>query len=196
MADTASSSSLSPNFPCCSSPRLLALLCAYCLRSHFSVPQPEATSFHFVEPLAQKNFSPLSVFLPSVNFLNMSSTSLLRLTSAQTESSTPCAEAPLVLRREFFFLHIFNLFWPLHFFPFIWKSSSIVPIYKMGKITYSPACFPLIYLISSFSKLFESIILSSLLFFLKSNFIILPSGRFTPRLVYYRTSSLPFSAHF
>ena len=38
-------------------------------------------------------------------------------------------------------LYIFNLSWSLHSFPFIWKTSSIIPIHKMGKPLDSPASF-------------------------------------------------------
>ena len=73
-----------------------------------------------------------------------------------------------------FLLHIFNLSWSLHFFPSIWKTSSILPIHKMGKPLDSPASFWPISLITYVSKLFERIILSRLLFFLESNSILSP----------------------
>ena len=71
-----------------------------------------------------------------------------------------------------FFLHIFNLSWSSHSFPSIWKTSSIIPIHKMGKPLHSPASFRPISLTSCVSKLFERIILSRLLFFLESNSIL------------------------
>ena len=70
------------------------------------------------------------------------------------------------------FLRIFNLSWTLQFFPSIWKTFSIIPIYKMGKPLDSPASFRPISLTSCVSKLFERIILSHLHFFLESNFIL------------------------
>ena len=73
-----------------------------------------------------------------------------------------------------FLLHIFNLSWTSHSFRFIWKTSSIIPIHKMGKPLDSSACFRLISLTSSVEKLFERIILSRLLFFLISNSILSP----------------------
>ena len=42
-----------------------------------------------------------------------------------------------------FLLHIFNLSWSSHSFPSIWKTSSIIPIHKMGKALDSPAFFRL-----------------------------------------------------
>ena len=73
-----------------------------------------------------------------------------------------------------FLLHIINLSWSLHSFPSIWKTSSIIPIHKMGKPLDSPASFRPISLTSCVSKLFERIILSRLLFFLESNSILSP----------------------
>ena len=71
-----------------------------------------------------------------------------------------------------FLLHIFNLSWSSHSFPSIWKTSSIIPIHKMGKPLDSPASLRSISLTSCVSKLFECIILSRLLFFLESNSIL------------------------
>ena len=73
-----------------------------------------------------------------------------------------------------FLPHIFNLSSTLHSFPSIWKTSSILPIHKMGKPLNSPASFRPIFLTSYISKLFERIILSRLLFFLESNCILSP----------------------
>ena len=72
------------------------------------------------------------------------------------------------------FLYLFNLSWSLHFFPSIYKSSTVIPIHKMGKSLYSPASFLLNTFTSCTSKLFERIILSRLLFFLGSNSILSP----------------------
>ena len=74
-----------------------------------------------------------------------------------------------------FLLHIFNLYWTLHSFPSIWKTSSIIPIHKMGKPVDSPASFRPIFLTCCISKLFERIILSRLRFFLESTYILSPS---------------------
>ena len=73
-----------------------------------------------------------------------------------------------------FLLHIFNLSWFLHSFPSTRKTSSIIPIHNIGKPLDSPASFRPISLTSCESKLFECIILSRLLFFLKSNSILSP----------------------
>ena len=73
-----------------------------------------------------------------------------------------------------FLLYIFNLSRSSRSFPSIWKTSSIIPIHKMGKPLDSPASFRPISLTSCVSKLFERIILSRLLFFLESNSILSP----------------------
>ena len=57
-------------------------------------------------------------------------------------------------------LHIFNVSWTSHSLLSIWRTSSIIPIHKMGKPLDSPASFRPISLTSCVSKLFERIILS------------------------------------
>ena len=95
-----------------------------------------------------------------------------------------------------FLLHIFNLSWSSHSFPSIWKTSSIIPIHKMGKPLVSPASFRPISLTSCVSKLFERTILSYLLFFLESNSILSPRqagfcpGRSTLDQILYLSQSI------
>ena len=95
-----------------------------------------------------------------------------------------------------FLLHIFNLSWSSHSFPSIWKTSSIIPIHKMGKPLDCPAFFRPISLTSCVSKLFERMILSRLLFFLESNSILSPHqagfrpGRFTLDQILYLSQSI------
>ena len=90
-----------------------------------------------------------------------------------------------------FLFHIFILSWSLHFFLSIWKTSSIIPIHKMGKPLDSPASFRLISLTSCVSKLFERIILSRLLFISGVLFLSLsPPGRFPPWTVYSKSNSV------
>ena len=71
------------------------------------------------------------------------------------------------------FLCIFNLFWTLHSFPSIWKTSSIISIHKIKKSLDFPASFRPISP-TCVSNFFEHIVLSHLLFFLKSNSILSP----------------------
>ena len=94
-----------------------------------------------------------------------------------------------------FLLHIFNLSWRLHSFPFNWKTSSIIPTHKMGKPLNSPAFFRPISLTSCVSKLFECIILSTLLSGIQVHSLS-PPGRFPPWMVYTSSNPLPFSVHF
>ena len=95
-----------------------------------------------------------------------------------------------------FLLHIFNLSWSSHSFPSIWKTSSFIPIHKMGKPLDSPASFRPISLTSCVSKLFERNILSRLLFFLESNSILSPRqagfrpGRSTLDQILYLSQSI------
>ena len=84
----------------------------------------------------------------------------------------------------------------LYSFPSIWKTSFIIPIYWIGIPPDSPASFRPISLTSSVSKLFERIILSRLLFFLESNFILFPCqagfrpGRSTLDQILYLSQSI------
>ena len=95
-----------------------------------------------------------------------------------------------------FLLYIFNLSWSLHSFPSIRKTSSIIPIHKMGKSLDSPVSFRSISLTSCISKLFERIILFRLLFFLESNSILSPRqasfhpGWFTLDQILYLSQSI------
>ena len=66
-----------------------------------------------------------------------------------------------------FFLHIFNLSMSLHFFPSIWKASSVIPIHKMEKPLDSSTSFHIL-------KIFELPILSRLVFFQESSSILSP----------------------
>ena len=181
IAGSPSSSSSSPNFPNCSSPRELASFYSAYLRSHFSVSQlktlrdrargclselrratcPEKSHSSFCSP-----FSPAEFHAAASNL------------SSSTATCPDKVAYPMLkhLPRSGidFLLHIFNLSWSLHSFPSIWKTSSIIPIHKMGNPLDSPASFRPISFIFCVSKLFERIILSRLLFFLESNSILSP----------------------
>ena len=181
LCSIAGSSSFSPNFRNCSSPRESTSVYAAYLRSHFSVSQskalrsrargylselcramcPEESHFSFCSPFSHPEF------LAAASNL-----------SSSTATSTDKVAYPMLkhLPRSGmdFLLHIFNLSWSSHSFPYIWKTSSIIPIHKMAKPLDSPASFRPISLISCVSKLFERIILSRLPFFLDSNSILSP----------------------
>ena len=189
IAGSSSSSSSSPNFPNCSSPRELASVCAVYLRSHFSISQPNALRNRARGYLSELRRATCPVESHS-SFC--SSFILAEFLAAASNLSSSTATGPdnvaYPMLKHFprsgmdFLLHIFNLSWSLHSFPSIWKTSSIIPIHKMGKPLDSPAFFRPISLTFSVSKLFERIILSRLLFFLESNSILSPrQAGFRPR---------------
>ena len=185
------SSSSSPNFPNCSSPRESASVYAAYLRSHFSVSQPKAlhsrargylTELRRATCPVESHLSFCSPFSPA-EFLAAAS----NLTPS-TATGPDKVDYPMLkhLPRSGMdlLLYIFNLSWSSHSFPSIWKTSFIIPIHKMGKPLDSPASFRPIFLTSCVSKLFERMILSRLLFFLEFNSILSPPGWFPLWTVY------------
>ena len=140
IAGSPSSSSSSPKFPNCSSPRESASVYAAYLRSHFSVSQPKALRSRdrgYLTKLRRATFpveshssfcspfSPAEFYTPASNL------------SSSTATGPDKVAYPMLkhLPRSGmdFLLHIFNLSWTLHSFSSIWKTSSIIPIHKMGK---------------------------------------------------------------
>ena len=200
IAGSPSSSSFSPNFPNCSSPRESASVYAAYLRSHFSVSQPKALRSRAGGYLTELRRATCSVeshssFCSPAEFLAAASN-----LSSSTATGPDKVAYPMLkhLPRSGmdFLLHIFNLSWSSHSFPSIWKTSSIIPIHKMGKPLDSPASFRPISLTSCVSKLFERIILSRLLFFLESSSILSPRqagfrpGRSTLDQILYLSQSI------
>ena len=174
-------SSSSPGFPNCSSPREPASVYAAYLRSHFSISQPKA-----LRSRARGCLSELRrATCPVESHLSFCSPfTLAEFLAAASNLSSSTATGPdkvaypmlkhLPRSGMDFLFHIFNLSWSSQSFPSIWKTSSIIPIHKMGKPLNSPASFRPISLTSCVSKLFERIILSRLLFFLEYNSILSP----------------------
>ena len=185
IAGSPSSSSSSPNFPKCSSPRELASVYAAYLRSHFSVSQPKALCSRargYLTELRRATFpveshsSFCSSFTPAEFFAAASNLSSSTATGPDKVAYPMLKHLPR--SGMDFLLHIFNLSWSSHSFPSIWKTSFtsfIIPIHSMGKPLDSLAFFRPISLTSCVSKLFERIILPRFLFFLESNSI--PSPR-------------------
>ena len=181
IAGSSSSSSSSPNFPNCSSPRESALVYAAYLRSHFSVSHPKALRSRARDYLSElrratclmKSHSSfcspftLAEFLAAASNLSSSTATGPDKVAYPMLKHLPRSDMDLLL-------YIFNLSWSSHFFSSIWKTSSIIPIHKMGKPLDSPASFRPISFTSCVSKLFKRIILSRLLFFLESNSILSP----------------------
>ena len=142
IAGSPSSSSSSPNFPNCSSPRESALVYVAYLRSDFSVSQPKAlrskargylTGLRRATCPEESHLSFCSPFF---------STKLLAAASNLSPSTVtgPDKVAYPMLKHLSrsgmdFLLHIFNLSWSSHSFPSIWKTSSIIPIHKMENLT-------------------------------------------------------------
>ena len=199
----AGSSSSSPNFPNCSSPREWASVYATYLRSHFSVSQPKAlrsrargylTKLRRATCPEQSHSSFCSPF--TLAEFHATASNLFASTATGPDKVTYPMLTHLPRYGMDLLLHIFNLSWSSHSFPSIWKTSSIIPIHKMGKPLDSPASFRPISLTSCVSKLFERIILSRLLFFLESNSILSPRqagfrpGRSTLDQILYLSQSI------
>ena len=172
IAGSSSSSSSSLNFPNCSSPRESASVYDAYLRSHFSISRSKARRSRAIGYLSELRRATCPVESHS-SFCSPFTLAEFLATASNLSSSTatgPDKVAYPILKHlpRFgmdFLLHIFNLSWSSHSFPSIWKTSSIIPIHKMGKPLNSPAFFRPISLTSCVSKLFERIILSHLLFF-------------------------------
>ena len=175
-------------FPNCSSSRESASIFSDYLRSNFSVSQPKALRSRARGYLSglrraacpeESHLSFCSPFSPA-EFLAAASNLFSSTATGPDKVAYPMLKH-LPRSSMDFFLHIFNLSRTLHSFPSIWKTSSIIPFHKMGKPLNSPASFRPISLTSCISKLFERIILSRLLFFLESNFILsYPKASFRP----------------
>ena len=91
IAGSPSSSSPSPNFPNCSSPRESASVYAAYLKSHFSVSQPEATSLSSAEPRAWRSPTrPFALLSHLLNFLQLPPTSPRPSPMGQTKLPIPC----------------------------------------------------------------------------------------------------------
>ena len=203
IAGSSSSSSSSPNFPNCSSPRKSASVYAAYLRSHFSISQPKALRSRARGYLSELRRATCPVESHS-SFCSLFTLAEFHAAASNLSSSTATGPEKVAypmlkhLPRSGmdFLLHIFNLSWSSHSFPSIWKTSSIIPIHKMGKPLDSPATFRPISLTSCVSKLFERIILSRLLFFLESNSILSPRqagfrpGRSTLDQILYLSQSI------
>ena len=174
-------SSSFPNFPNCFSFRESASVYAAYLRSHFSVSQPKVLRSRAIDYLSELHRAMCSEESHSSFYSPLSPAEFLAAASNLSSSTAPGSDkVAYPMLKHFsrfgmdFLLHIFNLSWTSHFFPSIWKTSSIIPIHKMGKPLDSLASFWSISLTSCVPKLLERIILSRLLFFLESKSILSP----------------------
>ena len=181
VAGSSSSSSSSPNFPNCFSPREAASVFTDYLRSHFSVSQPKTLRSRARGNLTQLRRATCSEESHSIFLLTLLPhwISCDRLQPLHVHWNWPrqsClsqAKASSSLWHGFSSSH-FRSFLDFAFLPSIWKTSFIIPIHKMGKPLDYLASFQPISLAFCVSKLIERIILCRLLFFLESNFILSP----------------------
>ena len=189
--------------PNCSSPKKSASVYAAYLRSHFSVSQPKALRSRARGYLTELRRATCSMESHSFFCSPFSPAEFLAAASNLSSSTAtgPDKVAYPMLKHlprsgMDFLLHIFNLSWSSHSFPSIWKISSIIPIHKVGKPLDFPVSFRSISLTFCVSKLFERIILSRFLFFLKSNSILSPRqagfrpGRSTLDQILYLSQSI------
>ena len=125
------------------------------------------------------SFCSLSLFSPA-EFLAAAS-NLSSSTATGPDKVVYPMLKPLPCSGMDFIQHIFNLPWSSHSVSSICKTSFIIPIHKVRKPLDSPASLRPIFLTSCALKLFERIILSCMLFFLKSNFMLSPHQARFPR---------------
>jgi Reverse transcriptase (RNA-dependent DNA polymerase) len=76
-----------------------------------------------------------------------------------------------------FLTYIFNSCVKLSYFPKSWKHANVIPVPKPGKDPSNPSSYRPISLLSSISKIFESVVLKRLLNFITSN-NVLPNHQF------------------
>ena len=181
VAGSPSSSSFSPNFSNCSFPKKSASVYGAYLRRYFSISQPKALNSRHRGHLSkfrqatcpEESHSSFSSSFSPVKFLVAASNLFPSTATGPKKVAYPMLKH-LPRSGPDFLLHILNLSWTLHSFPSTWKTSSIIPIHRIGKLLESTAFFRPISLTSCISKLFERIILTRLLFFLESNSILSP----------------------
>ena len=178
IAGSPSSSSSSSN---CSSPRESASVYAAYLRFHFFVSQPKAlrgrargylSELHRATCPVESHSSFCSPFIPAEFYAAASN--LSSSTASGPDKVVYSMLKHLPRSGMDFLLHIFNLSWSSHSFLPSGRHLLLFPIHKMGKPLNSPASFRPISLTFCVSKLFESMILSRVFFFLESNSILSP----------------------
>ena len=161
------------NFTSCSFPRESASVYATYLRSHFSVSQPKALRSRAGGYHSKLRRATCPEESHSSFCYPFSPTEFLAAASNLFPSTVigPDKVAYSMLKHLPRSGMDFNLSWSSHSFPSTWKTS-IIPIHKMRKPLDSLASFRPLSLTFCVSKLFERIILSRLLFFVESNFIL------------------------
>ena len=140
IAGSSSSSFSSPNFPNFSSPRESASVYAAYMKSPFSISQPKALRSRAKGYRSELCRATCPVESHSSFCSPFSQTKFLAAASNLSSSTaTSPDKVAYPMLKHFprfgmdFLLHIFNFSWSSHFFPSTWKTSSIIPIHKMGK---------------------------------------------------------------
>ena len=181
VAGSPSSSSSSPGFPSCSSPRQSPSVCAACLGSRFSVSQLKALRSRARGYLsgvrrAACSEESRSSFCSPFSFAGiLAAASGLSSYSATGPNRVACPMLGRLPRSGVdFLLRILGLSWSSRSFPSIWKTSSIISMHRVGGPLGSPASFRPVSLASYVSGLFGRIVLSRLFFFLESGFVLSP----------------------
>ena len=170
-----------PSIPGCSSTLDTANHYSSYLRSHLSQATPRTSRrvkrqyMNELRKASCEDASSLHKSFCSPFSLTELSTVICNLSSS-TASSPDQIAYPLLKhlpeQAQLLLLSLFNRSWSSHTFPFGWKPTIIIPIYKPGKPTSSPSSFCPISLTSCISKLFERLILSRLTFHLESNHLL------------------------
>ena len=170
-----------PSFPGCTSPLDTANHYASYLRSHLSQATPRTSrkaEQQFMNELRKAScehaFSLHNSFCSPFSLAELS-TVICKLSSSTASVPDQIAYPPLKHLPEpaqLLLLSLFNRSWYSHTFPFCWEPTTIIPIHKPGKPTYSPSSFRPNSLTSCISKLFERLILSRLTFHLESNHLL------------------------
>ena len=130
----AGSSSSSPNFPNCSSPRESASVYADYLRSHFSISQPKVLRSRargYLSELRQatcpkKSHSSFYSSFSPAQFL-AAATNLFSSTATGSDKVAYPMLKHLPRSGLDFLLYIINFSWSSHSFLSIWKTSAIIP---------------------------------------------------------------------
>ena len=140
-----------PSFPDCTSALDTANRYASYLRSHLSQATPRTSRSaerQFMNELRKascEDASSLHNSFCSPFSLTELSTAICNLSSSTAFGPDQIAN-PLLKHQpepaQLLLLSLFNRFWHSHTFPFCWKPTTIIPIYKPGKPTSSPSSFP------------------------------------------------------
>ena len=158
-------------------PTIMPLIFAHIYLKQHLVPraEPKGQFMNELRKASCEDASSLHNSLCSPFSLTELSTAICNLSSS-TASGPDQIAYPLLKHlsepAQLLLLSLFNRSWHSHNFPSCWKTTTIIPIRKLGKPTSSPSSFRPIYLTSCISQLFERLIFSCLTFHLESNHLL------------------------